>query len=104
MFLGVYSRLSGMSDHSPTDSAPRADLVRVGATIRTLREVRGLTQDQLAQASGLSRAYLANIEAGRKKVFLRSVARIAAALHVPQIAIIAEMPAVDDPTRLGGVA
>lgn len=65
------------------------ELARVGATIKAFREMRGMTQEQLSQASYLSRAYVANIEAGRKKASSKAVARIASALHVPQISIIA---------------
>ena len=64
------------------------EVVRVGATIREMRVMRGMTQDQLAVASMISRAYLANIEAGRKKAGGKAVARIAAALAVPQMSLI----------------
>lgn len=68
------------------------DLVRVGATIRQMREMRGMNQEDLAHAALLSRAYIANIELGRKKPSTKAIARIAAALHVPQISIIAPEP------------
>ena len=64
------------------------EAARVGATIREMRTMRGLTQDQLSNAALISRAYLANIEAGRKKAGGKAVARIAAALAVPQMSII----------------
>lgn len=64
--------------------------VRVGCTIATMRTLRGWTQDTLSshQKVLISRAYLANIEAGRKRATPRVVARIADALGVPQSAII----------------
>lgn len=62
--------------------------VRVGATIKQMRLMRGMTQDQLAKSSLLSRAYLANVEAGRKRASQKAIARIAEALQVPQISII----------------
>lgn len=62
--------------------------IRVGATIAALREARGFTQEQLASRSFVSRAYLANIEAGRKKPSGRVVARVAQALGVKQIALV----------------
>lgn len=59
--------------------------------------MRGMTQDQLSQEAMLSRAYVANIESGRKHPSMRAVARIAEALRVPQIAIIAAVEeAVDE--------
>lgn len=72
---------------------PSPEDVRVGATVKALREARGLTQDGLANRAMLSRPYLANIEAGRKKPSPKAVARLAAALHVPQVALIAEQVA-----------
>ena len=35
-----------------------------GHTMRTLRERRGITRDELARRSGLSKGYLANLENG----------------------------------------
>lgn len=64
------------------------EAVRVGATIREMRTMRGMTQDQLANSSMLSRAYIANVEAGRKKASSKAVCRIAGALAVPQISLI----------------
>lgn len=61
--------------------------VRVGATLRTLRELRGEKPDPFASAIGISRPYLANIEAGRKKLTNIILARAAARLQVEQIAI-----------------
>lgn len=65
------------------------DSIRAGATIKALREARGLTQEQLAHRAQLSRPYLANVEVGRKRLSVRAAARVAAALAVPQIALIA---------------
>lgn len=62
--------------------------VRVGATIRALRELRGMTPDELANAVDMSRPYLANVEAGRKRLLPIKAARIASVLQVRQIAIL----------------
>lgn len=51
--------------------------------------MRGLTPDDLATSVGISRPYLANIEAGRKRLTPVLAARVAAALKVPQIALVA---------------
>lgn len=61
--------------------------VRVGATLRTIRELRGYTPDRFASSIDISRPYLANIEAGRKKLTDIILARAAEALNVAQIAI-----------------
>lgn len=61
--------------------------VRIGATLRTLRELRGYKPDPFASQIDISRPYLANIEAGRKKLSNIILARAAKALDVEQIAI-----------------
>lgn len=60
---------------------------RIGATLRQIRELRGVKVDELATRIGISRAYLANIEAGRKRLTPILLARAAEELVVPQIAI-----------------
>lgn len=79
-----------MRNKTGTTSELHPEDVRIGATIREMRQMRGLTQDQLSQEAMMSRAYVANIEAGRKRPSMKVVARIAEALHVPQISIIAD--------------
>lgn len=66
---------------------PEADWGRVGETLRTLRELRGLKPDEFASSLGISRPYLANIEAGRKKLTNILLARAAEKLQVSQISI-----------------
>jgi transcriptional regulator with XRE-family HTH domain len=66
----------------------RAEQERIGATVRALREARGLTLDDLAAAVGLSRPYLSNIEAGRKRIKAERIPTFAAALGVPPAALI----------------
>lgn len=73
----------------PKDKAGELDpeWARIGATLRTIRELRGYKPDPFASEIGISRPYLANIEAGRKRLSNILLARAAAALHVDQIAI-----------------
>ena len=78
-----------MRNKTGTTSELHPEDVRIGATIREMRQMRGLTQDQLSQEAMMSRAYVANIEAGRKRPSMKVVARIADALRVPQISIVA---------------
>jgi len=51
--------------------------------IKIIRKYRGMTQDDLAQAAGLSRPYLTEIETGRKEGSIKSLKAIAKALNVP---------------------
>lgn len=61
---------------------------RVGATIRQVREMRGYKPDEFASKIGISRPYLANIEAGRKPLTEVLLARISGALDVEQIVFV----------------
>lgn len=62
--------------------------VRIGETLRTLREKSGYKPDEFASELGISRPYLANIEAGRKPLTQVLLARAAKALGVRQLAIV----------------
>ncbi|MBU0800192.1 MAG: helix-turn-helix transcriptional regulator [Alphaproteobacteria bacterium] len=61
------------------------DSLHAGAEnpIKLVRKFRGLTQEDLAAASGLSRPYLAEIETGRKDGSINALKALAAALNVP---------------------
>ncbi len=50
--------------------------------IKLLRKHRGMTQGDLAEASGISRPYLTEIETGHKDGSIRAMKAIAAALSV----------------------
>ena len=54
----------------------------VGRAIRRHRDAAGLTQSALVDRVGLSRASVANVEAGRQAVAVHHLYRIAAALGV----------------------
>lgn len=60
----------------------------MGATVKQLRQMRGFKPDDFANEVGISRPYLANIEAGRKPLTEVLLARIANALDVDQIVIV----------------
>jgi len=50
--------------------------------VRAYRQYRGLTQQALAQAAGVSPSYLSEIEAGRKPGSVDAMVRIATVLRV----------------------
>ena len=56
--------------------------------IKVYREHRGLTQKQLADQVGIQRAYLAEIETGRKSGSVKTLKAIAAALDVDLMSIL----------------
>jgi transcriptional regulator with XRE-family HTH domain len=59
--------------------APRKQMA---AKLKALREGRGLTQEQLAKKSGVSRTYLARLETGRQDPTLSTLEKLAKALGV----------------------
>ena len=52
----------------------------LGNNIRKYRLRRGFTQEQLAEASGVSEAYLSKLEAGRRNPTVKVLAKIASVL------------------------
>jgi transcriptional regulator with XRE-family HTH domain len=61
----------------------RVELARLlGAEIRCRRLLAGLTQEQLAEKSGVSRTYLARLETGRQDPTLSTLEKLAKALGV----------------------
>jgi transcriptional regulator with XRE-family HTH domain len=59
--------------------APRE---RMAARLKTLRERRGMTQEQLAKKSGVGRSHLARLETGRQDPTLSTIEKLAKALGV----------------------
>ena len=68
--------------------------MRVGETLRTLRETRGFTPDELSREMGISRSYLSNIEGGRKRLSNTLLAKAATTLRVKQTAIMLPRPEI----------
>ncbi|MBN8883343.1 MAG: helix-turn-helix transcriptional regulator [Salana multivorans] len=64
-----------------------AERVRTGATVRALREANGWRLGKFATAIGVSHAYLANIEAGRRRLPVDLARQVATTLNVPLAAI-----------------
>jgi transcriptional regulator with XRE-family HTH domain len=62
------------------DRRPEAE--KFGAIVRALREEQGLTQDQLAELSGVSATYIGFIERGDNVPTLTIILQIASALKV----------------------
>lgn len=56
---------------------------QLGAAIRELRKAAGLSQRQLAENSGIAKQAITNIERGATLPTLRTLERLAIALHVP---------------------
>ena len=55
-------------------------MATTGERIRQIREKRGLTQDQLAEAAEISKGFLSDVENNNKNISSQSLLRIATAL------------------------
>ena len=67
------ARISGAQDENGV-------LARLGPHIRELRMGRHLSQEALADASGIDRSHMGKIERGERNVTILNLARIAKAL------------------------
>ena len=56
------------------------ELTEFGERVSALRRARGLSQQQLANKTGLHRTYISGVERGERNISLLNIHRIAAAL------------------------
>lgn len=59
-----------------------SNLIKVGKTIRQLREECGFSQEEFAAEVGIDRSYMGGIERGERNVATLNLIRIAKALKV----------------------
>jgi transcriptional regulator with XRE-family HTH domain len=76
-----------------TPLAARSDAPKVGARVRSHRRERGLTIEQLAAATGLTKGFISQLERDRTAPSLASIARICDALGVRLSHIFEQEPA-----------
>lgn len=85
--LHEYRSMTGSANAQEETGIPDSILDRIAArqesALRILRKFRGMTQAQLAEASGLSRPYLTEIETGRKCGSLKALRALARVLDAP---------------------
>ena len=72
---------AGSNSNLPAEIMDKLTLGQENA-IKVIRKHRGLTQQDLAEAAGISRPYLTEIETGRKDGSIRALKSIAGALDV----------------------
>lgn len=59
------------------------DIIRVfGGNVRKYRRLRGLTQEKLAELSGLHRTYISDIERYQRSISLENIQRLAEVLEI----------------------
>jgi DNA-binding XRE family transcriptional regulator len=71
--------------------------VMVGGNIRALRIKRGMTQEELALHSGVTRNVLIDVEHGHRGLLYERLFDIAAALGVPVARLVKEPPESSSP-------
>lgn len=85
------------------ESAERPDVLAcVGDNVRHLRQQAGLSQQALADASGLSRRMIVGIESGEANISLSNLDRIAAALGI-SFSRLVRAPEAEDGTRIRSI-
>lgn len=92
------------SPQSPADiasdteasSGEHAFLEQLGQRVRTMRGLRGMSRKVLAQVSGISERYIAQLEAGKGNVSIVLLRRVAAAMGTPLPDLIPSLDATED--------
>jgi transcriptional regulator with XRE-family HTH domain len=62
----------------------------LGLAVATARRARGLTQEQLADATGIDRTYLARLEAGLSTLFVQRLLRLLRRLGAELVVVLPE--------------
>lgn len=57
-------------------------VVLLGRNVRTWRQERGMSQEQLALDAGMKRSYLSELERGLRNPSVRALGRLAVALNI----------------------
>ncbi len=63
-------------------------LVKFGEKIKSMRKQKNLSQEDLAELSGLHRTYIGGIERGERNVALLNILRLAKALHLKAVELL----------------
>lgn len=66
-------------------------LIAVGKNVRHYRQLKGLSQEDLADLTGLHRTYIGDIERGERNFGITNLVRIAIALAIPPSLLIANI-------------
>lgn len=70
-----------------------------GRRVRDARQAQGLSQEVVAQRSGLSTPYVSSVERGERNVSLFNILRLARSLEVEAGDLIRDLPAPPDRGR-----
>lgn len=56
--------------------------ILVGKRVRALRNIKGISQEELAFKAGLDRTYITSVECGRRNISIVNIEKLALALEV----------------------
>ena len=70
-----------------------------GTRIRYFRQLRGLSQEQLALEAGINPAFLGHLERGLKSPTITTLDKLVKALNITFEELFAEKPPAPDPAR-----
>jgi transcriptional regulator with XRE-family HTH domain len=73
----------GESTGSATGPEDRARLAAFGLRIKLLRVSRGWSQEQLAEAAGMHRTFVGQVERGQRGLNVLGLWRLAGAFNIP---------------------
>lgn len=54
-----------------------------GSNLRSIRESKGISQEELAELADLDRTYVSGVERGKRNISLRNIYKLASALNLP---------------------
>jgi DNA-binding XRE family transcriptional regulator len=93
---GVMAKPSQRSQRARSDEKRSADkdaeLVALGKRLAELRERAGMTQESLADASGLHWTYVGQIERGERNLTYKNLLKLARGLDLDPAELLKEIP------------
>ena len=75
----------------PTKTKDADPRIAFGSAVRKLRTERGVSQEALADAAGIHRTYIGDVERGTRNISIQNMCRIADALGLRLSELVREM-------------
>ena len=72
-------------------------LTRFGNRLRNLRQAQGMSQEKLAELSGLHRTYVGDVERGERNISLINLETLARALQISLSSLVEDVDSANKP-------